>query len=100
MSFTLSQCYFQSCSTAGNFVFINGEAVVGNFFAITSIVDYEASLALNQTTLSKEIPTDLPLEFTPVEDNQGIYLHNSNFREIGIQALRAAGAIEKQILPQ
>ena len=99
MSFTLSQSYFQSCSNEGNFVFIKGEITAGNFFAITSIADFDSSLTLNQVVFSSTPPTDLPAGFTSVVGSKGIYSYDG-FREDGIKVLTQGGAIEKQILGQ
>jgi len=100
MSVTLSECYFQSCSTEGNYVFIGGQPMVGNFFAIISIAKYQEKLNLNVVDVIDEDPTDLPLEFTKEVNALVPYYSYSGTRIQGIEALKNSGAIEKQILAQ
>ena len=100
MSLTLSECYFQSCSTQGNYIVVKGKITTGNFFAVTSIVKFEEVLLNNKNNLDPEIPTDLPPEFTRIPNAIELYYSYPGTRAEGIETLRNLGAIEKQILAQ
>lgn len=74
--------------------------MAGNFFAIANIANYHEKLSQNIVDVEDEPPTDLPAGFTKLTNAIPLYYSYIGTREEGIEALRAGGAIEKQILAQ